>query len=262
MTSSKRSGICHICGVEGKLTFEHVPPERAFNNNKVITPDVKKILALNNLDDLEKLPGKQSQRGQGGYTLCESCNSKTGHWYGTNYAIWVYQGADYLQKSKGSISLSYPYHILPLRVVKQIICMFFSVNSPQFREAHSYLEHFVLNKETKRLPNDIRLYVAYLLSDRSRSAGITGSITLDDQTGLPQNRTYTEISFFPFSYILSFDSPPPEHEMLDISFFANYGYNEFTTLQLPIPALSVYTPFPGDFRNRETVLRESKMDGK
>ena len=32
--SSKISGICHICGKETELTFEHLPPRKANNNNR------------------------------------------------------------------------------------------------------------------------------------------------------------------------------------------------------------------------------------
>lgn len=257
MAKSSKIGHCHLCGSYGKLSFEHVPPESAFNNQKVVTPDAKKVFELTNLDDLRILSGKQSQRGKGGYTLCERCNNLTGHWYGSNYAAWAFQGAAYLVRSNGMLQLAYPYHLLPLRVIKQIVCMFFSINSPRFREAHPALERFVLNKEAKYLPPNIQIYAGYLLSDRSRAAGITGSLQLDESSGVSHLRTYSEISFRPFSYILSIKSPPPEHPLLDISFFAQYGYDDFTTLQLPIPVLSVYTPFPGDFRSREAVLRES-----
>jgi hypothetical protein len=136
--------------------------------------------------------------------------------------------------------------------------MFFSVNSPGFRKAHPLIERLVLNPEAKYLPGDIRVYVGYVRSDRSRSAGITGSLSLDDISGATNIRTYSEISFPPFAYILSIDSPAPEHPMLDISFFSGYGFNEFSTLQLPIPELSIYTPFPGDFRSRESVIAESR----
>lgn len=171
--------------------------------------------------------------------------------------MWAYQGADYLRRSSGcETRLAYPYHLLPLRVIKQIACMFFSVNSPRFREAHLELERFVLNKEAKYLPPKMKIYVGCLWSDRSRAAGVTGSMQLDESSGVTHLRVYSEISFPPFSYILSLDSPPPEHEMLDITFFGNDGYDEFVTLQLPVPMLSVYTPFPGDFRDRETVLQQ------
>lgn len=253
-----KTGNCHICGEYGALSFEHVPPESAFNDQKVVTPDISSVLRLRDLDRLDALKGKQSQRGQGGYTLCASCNSRTGHWYGANYAAWVYQGANYLWSSKGEqAKLAYPYHLLPLRVIKQIACMFFSVNAPQFREANWELEKFVLDKEAKGLPRSVKFYVGYLNSDRSRQAGVSASLQLGDGLSAPSRRIYSEISFFPFSYILSFDSPAPEHDMLDITFFANYGYNEFASLHLPIPTLSLYTAFPGDFRDRETVIQQA-----
>ena len=252
------TGPCHLCGAVGPLSFEHVPPEAAFNDRKVVTPDARKAFELKNLDDLERLTGPQSQRGQGGHTLCIPCNNNTGHWYGPNYVAWVYQGAAFLSKLGGTSYLALPYHLLPLRVIKQLVCMFFSVNSSAFREDHPYLEQFVLNREMKYLPPKYKIYVGYLKATRSRAAGVTGSMTLNDDAAVQATRIYSEISFPPFAYILSIDSPQPEHQMLDISFFASYGYTEFATLNLPLPTLSIYTPFPGDFRSREQVLSESK----
>lgn len=257
-----RKGNCHICGEYGALSFEHVPPQSAFNDQKVITPDINSVLRMRDLDRLAALKGKQSQRGQGGYTLCGKCNSRTGHWYGANYAAWVYQGANYLSKSKDKkTKLAYPYYISPLRVIKQVACMFFSVNAPQFRESHWELEKFVLDKDATGLPRSVKFYVGFLNSDRGRQAGVSASLQLDDGSSTPSRRVYSEISFFPFSYILSLDSTAPEYEMLDITFFANYGYNEFALLYLPIPPLSVYTAFPGDFRDRETVLQQLDRSG-
>lgn len=35
--ATARFGICHICGNDGKLSYEHVPPEAAFNNHRILT---------------------------------------------------------------------------------------------------------------------------------------------------------------------------------------------------------------------------------
>jgi hypothetical protein len=32
MGKRTKNGRCHICGNVGELSFEHVPPEKAFNN--------------------------------------------------------------------------------------------------------------------------------------------------------------------------------------------------------------------------------------
>ena len=241
-------GTCHLCGASGKLSFEHVPPEAAFNDRSVRSPDIERIFELQNLDDLSKIGGKQSQRGIGGYTLCESCNSRTGHWYGAHYAAWAYQAAGYLVRSPTRMTLAYPFHILPLRVIKQIICMFFSVNSHHFREAHPDLVRFVLNPREKYFSRTARVFVGYSASDRSRMSGIAGMLSGGT------TRVYSEISFPPFSYILDLNQQAPVHEMLDISFFSGFGYDDYRALSLPMPVLSVYTHLPGDFRSREAVL--------
>jgi 5-methylcytosine-specific restriction endonuclease McrA len=80
------TGTCHLCGFVGKLTFEHVPPASAFNDRRISSPDIRAALALDDLDLLDSLPRRQSQRGQGGYTLCGHCNSTTGSWYVPEYS--------------------------------------------------------------------------------------------------------------------------------------------------------------------------------
>lgn len=67
MVKMNKTGICHICLEEKKLSFEHFPPESCFNDGKV------------------KIANKISQRGIGDYTLCDSCNNNTGRWYVKDY---------------------------------------------------------------------------------------------------------------------------------------------------------------------------------
>jgi hypothetical protein len=42
-------------------------------------------MGTSDVDTLEKVRGRQSQRGAGGHTLCLKCNHTTGHWYGSAY---------------------------------------------------------------------------------------------------------------------------------------------------------------------------------
>jgi hypothetical protein len=44
-------GLCHICGKYGKLSFEHSPPEAAFNNRPLVYAAIKKLIATSGLDD-------------------------------------------------------------------------------------------------------------------------------------------------------------------------------------------------------------------
>jgi hypothetical protein len=233
-----------------------VPPQSAFNNKKVVIPDAKRVLALNDLDDLQSLSGRQFQRGQGGYTLCERCNNETGHLYGQAYADWAHQGARILRYALGgsiSTELAYPFDILPARVLKQIACMFFSINPPKFQARHPDLVRFVLNRDAKYFPRPLKLFVGYIRSPIARRSSVSAALNM--QRG--ETRFLSELTFYPFAYILSLDGRVPEYRMLDITWFSHSSYEEPQSLHLPIPSLDAYTPFPGDFRSRDQVLRES-----
>jgi hypothetical protein len=98
-------GACHLCGDHTKLSFEHVPPKAAFNDRPVVQVSIEKLIKKES--DLDNISGKTFQRGAGGYTLCEKCNSLTGGWYGPAYVDWIYQVTRILLLSKGSPTLYY-----------------------------------------------------------------------------------------------------------------------------------------------------------
>jgi hypothetical protein len=160
-------GPCCICGAEKKLSFEHVPPRSAFNDHPVFVANIKDM--INNWDgELKSIKGNAHQLGADGYTLCEKCNSTTGAWYGKAYAAWAYQGFCVLMLARGEPTPYYQFRIFPLRVIKQIICMFFSSNGPDFRAVHPDLVKFVLDREARHLKPAIRIYAYYNLSPVSR----------------------------------------------------------------------------------------------
>ena len=72
MAKKKEEGRCCLCGSEGKLSFEHIPPRSAFNDSTVLEVEFDKLITA---ESLENLKGKQNQRGGGDYSLCPKCNS-------------------------------------------------------------------------------------------------------------------------------------------------------------------------------------------
>lgn len=242
-------GDCHICGAHTALTFEHVPPRAAFNDRPVVNVPFEKILSADDLDNLSELRGPQSQRGAGAYTLCSTCNNDTGAWYGNAFVDWTYQGLYLSDHAKVAPSLHHIFRIFPLRVIKQIACMFFSANHPGFNRAQEELVRFVLNREHKYISPKVKFYTHFNLSDRSRQSGISSLLSRENS----EHKMFSEISFPPFGYVMSLDSAPPDDRLIDISAFANYGYNQWTDIALNIPILPVYTPFPGDYRSRDSV---------
>ena len=272
MARKKVFGNCRICGRHAKLSFEHVPPESAFNNHRVVG---KHIFELINKDPDDYFDGKGhiSQRGAGAYTLCEKCNPDTGAWYGDAFANFARQSLDILKHVNGQPSFYYPFHIYPLRVIKQIITMFFSVNNHQFRRSHPDLVKFVLNKKECYLSPDIRILVYFTLGPHARFAGGTSISTIEidpnevsvdtmDNALSQYQRDYSkslyssEIAFPPLGYVLSFGLEPLDSELTDISFFAKYPYDDWTSIQLKLPVYPVHTWYPGDYRSSEQLHRD------
>lgn len=272
MARKKVFGDCLICGTDTKLTFEHVPPESAFNNHRVAR---KHILELINKDPDHYFDGKHhiSQRGAGAYTLCEKCNNDTGAWYGDAFANFAHQSLDTLKHAKSSPSIYYPFRIYPLRVIKQIITMFFSVNKDLFRLNHPDLVKFVLNKNERYLRPNIRILVYFTLGPHARYTGGTSisaieidpdEVSLDTMDNLFSQYQHdyakslysSEIAFPPLGYVLSFGLEPLDNELADISFFAKYPYNDWTSLYLKLPVNPVHTWYPGDYRSKEQLRQD------
>lgn len=164
--AKRPTGPCRICGEITLLSFEHVPPRAAFNDRRVLYAHSKQL--LRDSANLDSLSGKVLQKGAGRYTLCERCNNQTGSWYGPAYVDWAYQGMQIVRATKGAPTLIYNFHVFPLRVIKQVICMFLSANSPKFLgDRRAELIKFVLGRDAKDLPSYIRVYAFYTLGPRS-----------------------------------------------------------------------------------------------
>lgn len=213
------------------------------------------VLFSKSLEDLGR--GKISQKGVGGYTLCPKCNNDTGGWYGGAFCNFAYQGMDILRYTEGIPSLYYNFHIFPLKLLKQIICMFFSSNGPGFQKAHLGLVRFVLNKESTYFESDARVFIYYNLSKRFRKTGLTGVINLSGKM-----EVLSEITFPPFGYIMSFNDTIPDARLTEITFFKNFTYNKCTQIPLKLNLLPVHTYFPGDYRSKEEVAKDVEANKK
>ena len=258
-------GTCRICGKDGQLSFEHVPPESAFNNEKAyysasmdkltkLDPDLlsKSASQLYN----EKLAIKK-QGGIGFNTLCVQCNNDTGSWYASDYVQWVYQSMGILMKAKGMPTLHYPTFFYPLRIIKQIITMFFSVCIEGFNENEPELANFILDKEKRGLSSRYKIYVYYNLKGAQRFIGnnFVGNL----RTG--QLIHMSEISFPPFGFVLTIDSESPDKRLTDITHFANSKYSEWTEQFQKFSVLPTHLAwYAGDYREWTEIEKAIKQD--
>jgi len=246
MAKKKEEGYCHICGKYGFLSKEHVPPQKAFNDRRTIKIQFEKALTLGP-DEISE--GPKQRGGIYMYTLCSQCNNDTGTWYGYRFVDWCYQGMDILIKSRGKPTLVYLNKLYPLSILKQIITMFFSLNTAEFRKPNQELVKFVLNRDMRHLPPKYRFFVYYNIEGRLRYVGFGGVYNI-------RTRRFTmigEISYPPYGYVMTIDSEPPDKRLFEITHFADYLYNEFTIMELKLPVLPTHTPLPGDYRTRKEI---------
>ena len=237
------------------LSQEHVPPQKAYNEQTMTRMNFEQFTAA--------LYGQKpkSQIQQGGasdYTLCEECNNKTGSWYGGPFVQWARQGMHTLCKDCLRTT-PIPFHptIRPLCVLKQIVCMFLSINSVAFRGEHAELPAFVLQKSKRNLPPNYRFFVYFLARSSFRRAGMTGIIQLDPQTLRPRRTNWqTEFSHQPFGYVMTVDSQPPDDRLCEISHFGSCKFDEERDFHLKLTVLETHFPFPGDYRCADEIRED------
>jgi hypothetical protein len=234
-----------------QLSFEHVPPRAAFNDRPVLRAHIEQLMGGS--ANLDSPSGMIHQKGAGRSTLCEHCNNLTGHWYGAAYVDWAYQGMQIVVGTNGAPTLIYNFRVFPLRVIKQVTCMFFSANSPGFLgERRAELVRFVLNRDAQCLPTYVRLYTFYTLGPRSRSIGASGLLT-GLGTGSSKTFVMSEVTFPPFGFLMTLDCPSPDERLCDISEFSHFAYKARRTLSMKLPVMPIYSYLPGDYRSREQV---------
>jgi hypothetical protein len=261
MWEKSKEGKCRICGKIGTLTYEHVPPKKAFNSNKAFIHMGEEILKQDTSGfpwELPKSKGKQLQRGIGGYTLCEKCNNDTGANYGNAFVDFICKGyrethnKKYIANSWVTITLD---EIYPLRIIKQIMSMFFSINTPDLSDAHEELREFILSKEKRGISEkDFGFYLYILRGIILKRLGIIviGNIYSDPF----KSRVVSELSTPPFGLVLEFQ-PKDKSGFCDITFFANeFDYDQKATIKLKIPVYGSNSWFPLDFRSRKQIVED------
>lgn len=261
----KKTGTCRLCGLMGELSFEHVPPQAAFNKATVIE------YTLENWTTKRKVKGRQRQGGVGEYTLCEQCNNDTGSWYADEYIKWSKSAFDIL-----SFMEQYPDHfpnnteiivtlknVYPLRFLKQVITCLFSVvnSSPKAIFAHNNpeLARFVLDKHYTHLPQDYQFYLSLYKSSILRHYPIAGKLTLTYEKdkegsillhaiGARDASVFSEMAHPPFALVMAHGTG---FHGTNITYFKNYGYDEEVDLALPLTLGRSSTPYPGDYQHYE-----------
>jgi hypothetical protein len=249
-------GICRLCGNYDKLTFEHIPPKKAFNNKQIL------LRTLKELTDEKSKYRQPFNKGLGRYSLCERCNNLTGKWYGGAFVDFVEQGLAYYESVKTSKVLTLPYYIRPLNVLKQILMMMLAMqpqNAPTF---HKELKRYLLNRQSLQLPYEYKVYLYYFAAGQLRFESGTSILDIYKPAS---SMVLAEVTIPPFGYfVTSVDktrkSLAEENGLFDITWFNQFQYNVWTRLHLKIPSKETHFPTPLDYRTFEDMEKESKQE--
>lgn len=233
------TGRCRLCGQFKRLSFEHIPPKSAFNENQRLFQTMQ--------DLMEERPYSRFRKGIGSYSLCETCNNLTGGWYGEAFVHWTKQGFDWLDKLKDDSVINLPYYIKPLNVLKQVLSMGLAMSPEASIRYHRDLRQFVLNRMARHLPPRYRVHVYFNPNGVPRFASGMAITKVGDDGG--SNYVEAEVALPPFGYcvttpVCSYRSLADSFGLYEITWFSDYHYNEWTNIHLRIPLRDTPGPFP------------------
>jgi len=272
----KRYGRCRICQKFTKLTKEHVPPAKAFNNRAFFQHYIDESAKA------ERVRWQFREEDTNGiyiFTLCEKCNNRTGTIYGTEYVNFVqaFQSHAIPENANKKVNVEVE-NFFPLRVVKQVISMVLSTSKPtSFRnyefvgspstnpsvlkkikieypekdyqlKLYDELRNFVRKKDSKGLPNSVRLYAFASIKAVGFRTGIFSSISLNKKSVAWLVAT----GLHPIHWILVFDGEL-DKELLEVTDWANYGYKERITKKIEVPCYWLAGKYPLDFRSPQEL---------
>ncbi|HLG55258.1 MAG TPA: hypothetical protein VI485_07995 [Vicinamibacterales bacterium] len=259
---AKNKGICAICGKGTKLTFEHVPPKAAGNEEDVIVYGIEEWLSR----DLEsgEMPGGYVQpQGTGTISICKSCNEYSGKWYVPEFGKFVHTGVGLFRQlttariEKADASLEWKavdFKVKGMRalpVVKQIVASLLALNAPEFGQKNPDLVKFVLDHKIQGLPEKYRLYMCLFAGPIARFAGLAVELNVVTQ----QTVYMTELAHPPFAYLLTIDSEPSQPTG-EITVWTTRDFDEARDERLVLTLGFGNTAFPGDYRSKAKVEAE------
>lgn len=238
-------GICRLCGKAGPLTEEHVPPEGAFNDAKVLFHRMRPVggQLLRYAED--------KPRGNTLAVLCKRCNNTTGSIYGTEYVPFVKDVANHADGKRHGERVQFTARTFPLRIVKQVLTTLCATSGDLGSEM-PYIRKLLKNRLETGLPSGYRIF-AFVPEVRGlgRTTGVGAFLNLEDKRFV----VYSENTWWPLGWILTLNSEAifPAKEVTD---WAAYSFSERRSVDVDFPVLSARGDYGADFRTPEQIERD------
>lgn len=200
-----KDGVCHVCGKQGKMSFEHIPPKSMGNIHNAKLYNAVEIIAEKKSLDLTDKNGfkyKQQQRGSGFQTLCKECNSFFGANYVEAFTGCIMEFAKIPHSSlveDGAKGIHLEAHkINVLAFVKQVIANFCAVTNPG---SMVDCKRFLLEKESNAFPERLKLFM-FAVPDETEGLVSTGWTKLITSKDLRNGFRVASLAYFPVGFYL------------------------------------------------------------
>jgi hypothetical protein len=140
-----------------------------------------------------------------------------------------------------------------LKVLKQICSMFLSINDEQFATTNKELCDFVNEPISQALSEKYRFFIYLNTEGNFRHLPITVTGNVHSQLSIVSS----EIAFPPLGIVMTIDYPGSVKGLTEITWFKNQAFNSKSKIEIELHRLCTYSPFPLDYRDKETI--ESAM---
>ena len=276
----KRYGRCRICLKFKELTKEHVPPERAFNDQAYY------LHYVDEMDKADRIQWESREENTNGiylFTLCSKCNNQTGYRYGRDYVGFVRTVEPFVRPENANQTVGVAMaDFFPLRVVKQAISMILSTSQPTSFDQHKIvgapgtqrsslsgieinlpdkpalsriydeLRLFVRYRDRTELPNSVKLYVFAGIGPIGFRTGVFFWADIVKKSGVCAAVT----GFTPIHWVLVFDGDLSD-QLLDVTEWSNYAFKDRCTKTVQMPCYWFVGKYPLDFRSPEELYESN-----
>lgn len=244
---ANETGSCHICGREGKLSFEHIPPRSMGNNHGVRSYRGVDIIKKAGGFDASVRDGvryAKMRRGAGFSTLCAKCNSYLGANYVREFTGCVKElGASFIRNPPGGDARAIHLEggkINILAFFKHVISNF-CATTPCGSMADC--RDFLLDRESNDFPGRYRLYM-YAVPDPESMMITTGWMVPITKRGA---YTLAHVAMFPAGFTLldtALSDLIPPYLGCEITAMANQKWGERPDFILDLPLMSLERMLP------------------
>ena len=226
-------GECRICGTYSRLTYEHVPPRCAFNDEPIKS---YKLGEWWKLQAGESARHTNEQRGAGDHLLCDRCNNHVcGTWYVPELCKWVRAVAPVWEAVPDGADETFVANIglrrvRPALFAKQVVAMLLASTPPGFANEHPELQRVVLKRDARGLPERYQLYLILFKRDVARETGVYSAFNAFGARAFQA----VELSYPPFSYLLTIGEGSVAERLGAIGRFLDDGPDDERELKLQL----------------------------